>query len=94
MKGLQIAMKNMTIGAVKPKGEDDNDPSSLFQVFSSSSNRSNKYQASNVKRNEELIHQLVNDSSSTQLVMKIQVLNSRFIIPLQRNIRWIKLLVI
>jgi hypothetical protein len=29
-------MMNMTIGNVKPKDEDDDDPSSLFQVLSSS----------------------------------------------------------
>jgi hypothetical protein len=27
---LRIAMKNMTVGDVKPKDEDDDDPSSLF----------------------------------------------------------------
>jgi hypothetical protein len=29
-EGLRIAMKNMTIGDVKPKDEDDDDPSTLF----------------------------------------------------------------
>jgi hypothetical protein len=33
---LRIAMMNMTIGNVKPKDEDDDDPSPLFQVLSSS----------------------------------------------------------
>jgi hypothetical protein len=35
-EGLRIAMKNITIGDVKPKDEDD-DPSPLFQVLPSSS---------------------------------------------------------
>jgi hypothetical protein len=64
-EGLIIAMKNMTIGDVKPKDEDDDDPSPPFQVLPSSSNISNKDQVSNVERNEESIHQPVNDSSST-----------------------------
>jgi hypothetical protein len=63
-EGLIIAMKNMTIGNVKPKDEDDDDPSLLFQVLPSSSNTSHKDQVSNVKSNEESIHQPVNDSSS------------------------------
>jgi hypothetical protein len=29
-EGLRIAMKNLTIGDVKPKDEDDDDPSPLF----------------------------------------------------------------
>jgi hypothetical protein len=29
-EGLRIAMKNLTIGDVKPKDEDDDDPSHLF----------------------------------------------------------------
>jgi hypothetical protein len=62
---LRIAMKNMTIDDVKPKDEDDNDPSCLFWVLTSYSNTSSKDQASNVERNEESIHQPVNDSSST-----------------------------
>jgi hypothetical protein len=64
-EGLRIAMNNMTIGDVKPKAEDDDDPSPLFQVLPSSSNTSNKDQVGNVERNEESIHQPVNDSSST-----------------------------
>jgi hypothetical protein len=56
-------MKNITIGDVKPKDEDD-DQSALFQVLPSSSNTSHKDQVSNVERNEESIHQPVNDSSS------------------------------
>jgi hypothetical protein len=65
-EGLRIAMNNMTIGDVKPKDEDDDDdPSPLFQVLPSSSNTSNKDQVGNVERNEESIHQPVNDSSST-----------------------------
>jgi hypothetical protein len=58
-------MKNITIGDVKPKDEDDDDQAALFQVLPSSSNTSHKDQVSNVKRNEESIHQPVNDSSST-----------------------------
>jgi hypothetical protein len=64
-EGLRIAMNNMTIGDVKPKDEDDDDPSPLFQVLPSSSNTGNKDQVRNVERNEESIHQPVNDSSST-----------------------------
>jgi hypothetical protein len=41
-EGLRIAMKNMTIGDVKPKDEDDDDLSPLFQVLSSSSSTSHK----------------------------------------------------
>jgi hypothetical protein len=63
-KGLRIAMKNMTIGDVKPKDEDDDEPSPLFQVMPSSS-ISHKDQVSNIQINKELIHQPVNDSSST-----------------------------
>jgi hypothetical protein len=63
-KVLRIAMKNMTIGDVKPKDEYDDDPS-LLQVLPSSSNKSHKYQVSNAEGNEESIHQPVNDSSST-----------------------------
>jgi hypothetical protein len=33
--GLTIAMNNMIIGGVKPKDEDDDDPSPLFQVLPS-----------------------------------------------------------
>jgi hypothetical protein len=66
-EGLRIAMKNMTIGDVKPKDEDNDDPSPLFQVLSSSSSTSHKDQASNVKGNEESIHHLINDSSSTSI---------------------------
>jgi hypothetical protein len=67
-EGLRIAMKNMTIGDVKPKDEDDDDPSPLFQVLPSSFSTSHKDQVSNVEENEELNHQSVNDSpsSSTQ----------------------------
>jgi hypothetical protein len=63
-EGLIIAMKNMTMGDVKPKHEDDDDPSPLFQVLPSSS-ISHKDQVGNVERNEESIHQSINDSSST-----------------------------
>jgi hypothetical protein len=35
-EGLRIIMKNMTIGDVKPKDEDDDYPSPLFQVLPSS----------------------------------------------------------
>jgi hypothetical protein len=38
----------MIIGNVKPKDEDDDDPSSLFQVLTSSSSTSYKDQAENV----------------------------------------------
>jgi hypothetical protein len=51
-EGFIIAMKNMTIGNVKPKDEDDDDPSLLFQVLPSSSNTSHKDQVSSVKSNE------------------------------------------
>jgi hypothetical protein len=34
-EGLRIARKNMTIGDVKPKDEDDDNPSPLFQVLPS-----------------------------------------------------------
>jgi hypothetical protein len=57
-------MKNMTIGVVKSKDENDDDPSPLFQVLSSSSNTSHTDHVGNVERNEESILQLVNDSSS------------------------------
>jgi hypothetical protein len=64
IEGLRIAMNNMTIGDVKPKDEDDDDPSPLFQVLSSSST-SHKYQVTNMGRDEESIHQPVHDSSYT-----------------------------
>jgi hypothetical protein len=60
-EGLRIAMKNMTIGDIKPKDEDDDDPSPLFQVMPSFSSTSHKDQVSNVEENEESNHQLVND---------------------------------
>jgi hypothetical protein len=50
-EGLRIAMKNMTMGNVKPKDEDDDDPSTLFQVLTSSSSTSHKDQVSNCDRN-------------------------------------------
>jgi hypothetical protein len=62
-EGLKIAMKNMTIGVVKPKDEEDDDSSPPFQVLPSSSTR-HKDQVTNVERDEESIHQPVNDSSS------------------------------
>jgi hypothetical protein len=55
----------MIIGNVKPKDEDDDDPSSLFQVLPSSSSTSHKDQVGNVESNEESVNQPVNDSSST-----------------------------
>jgi hypothetical protein len=61
---LRIDMKNMTIGDVKPKYEDDDDSSPLFQVLPSSSSTSHKHQVSNVEGNEESNHQPINDSSS------------------------------
>jgi hypothetical protein len=65
-EGLRIAMKNMTIGDVKLKDDEEDDPSSLFQVLpSSSSSTSHKDQVSNVKGNKESNHQSVNDSSSS-----------------------------
>jgi hypothetical protein len=63
-EGLRIAMKNMTIGDVKPKDEDDDYPSPLFQVLSSSSSTSHKDQVNNVEENEESNLQTVIDSSS------------------------------
>jgi hypothetical protein len=64
-EGLRIAMKNMTIGDVKPNDEDDDYPSPLFQILPSSSSTSHKDQDSNMEGNEESIHQLVNDYSSS-----------------------------
>jgi hypothetical protein len=64
-EGLRIAMKNMTIGNVKPIVEDDANPPPLFQVLSSSSSISHKDQVSNVEGNKELNHQPVNDSTSS-----------------------------
>jgi hypothetical protein len=64
-EGLRIATKNMTIGDVKPKDEENDDPSHLFQVLPSSSSTSHKDQVSNVEGNEESKHQPVNDSSSS-----------------------------
>jgi hypothetical protein len=64
-EGLRIAVKNMTIGDVKPKDEDNDYPYPLFQVLSSSSSTSHKDQVNNVEGNEESNHQLVNDSSSS-----------------------------
>jgi hypothetical protein len=63
-EGLRIAMKNMIISDVKPKDEDDDDTPPLFQVLPFSSNTSHKDQVSNVERNEELIHQPINYSTS------------------------------
>jgi hypothetical protein len=56
-EGLRIAMKNMIIGDAKPKDEDDDYPSPLFQVLPSSSSTSHKDQVNNVKGNEESNHQ-------------------------------------
>jgi transposase InsO family protein len=64
-EGLRIAMKNMTICDVKPKDEDDDDPSPLFKILSSSSSTSHKDEVSNVEGHEESNHQPVNDSSSS-----------------------------
>jgi hypothetical protein len=64
-QGLRIAMKNMTIGDVKPKNEEDDDPSPLFQVLPSSACTSHKDQVSSVEGHEESNHQPVNDSSSS-----------------------------
>jgi hypothetical protein len=64
-EGLRITMKNMNISDIKPKDEDDDDSSPLFQVLPSSCNTSHKNQGSNMERNEESIYQLVNDSSSS-----------------------------
>jgi hypothetical protein len=66
-EGLRIAIKNMTINDVKPKDEEDDDPSLLFQVLSFSSSTSHKDQVSNVEGNEESNHQPVNDSSSSSI---------------------------
>jgi hypothetical protein len=54
----------MTIGDVKLK--DDDDPSPLFQVLSSSSSTSHKDKVGNVESNEESV-QPVNDSPSTSI---------------------------
>jgi hypothetical protein len=62
---LKIAMKNMTIGNIKPIVEDDANPPPLFQVLPSSSSTSHKDQVSNVEGNEESNHQPVNDSTSS-----------------------------
>jgi hypothetical protein len=64
-EGFRIAMKNMTIGDVKPKDEDGDYPSPLFQVLSSSSSTSHKNQVNNMEENEESNHQPDNDSSSS-----------------------------
>jgi hypothetical protein len=64
-EGLRIAMKNMSTGDVKPKDEEDDDPSPLFQVLPSSSSTTHKDQVSNVEGNEASNHQPVNDSSSS-----------------------------
>jgi hypothetical protein len=64
-EGLRIAMKNMTIGDVKPNDEDDDYPSPLFQVLPSSSSTSHKDQVNYVKGYEESNHQPINDSSSS-----------------------------
>jgi hypothetical protein len=63
-EGLRIAMKNMTLGDDKPKDEDDDDPSPLFQVLPSPSSTSHNDQVRNVESNEESV-QPVNDSPST-----------------------------
>jgi hypothetical protein len=55
-KGLRIATKNITISDVKPKDEDDDDPSPLFQVLPSSSSTSYKDRVSNVEGHEESNH--------------------------------------
>jgi hypothetical protein len=62
-EGLRNAMKNITIGDAKLKDEDD--PSPLFQVLSSSSSTSHKDQVNNVEGNKESNHQPDNDSSSS-----------------------------
>jgi hypothetical protein len=64
-EGLRIAMKNMTIGDVKLKDEDNDDSSPRFQVLSSSCSTSHKDQVGNVESNKESVHQSVNDSPST-----------------------------
>jgi hypothetical protein len=64
-EGLRIAMKNMSTGDVKPKDEEDDNPSPLFQVLPSSSSTTHKDQVSNVEGNEASNHQPVNDSSSS-----------------------------
>jgi hypothetical protein len=64
-EGLRNGMKNMTIGDAKPKDEDDDDPSPLFQVLPSSSSTSHKDQVNNVEGNKESNHEQDNDSSSS-----------------------------
>jgi hypothetical protein len=66
-EGLIIDIKNMTISDFKPKDEDDDDPSPLFQVLSSSSSTSHKDQVSNMEGNKESNHQPVNDCSSSSI---------------------------
>jgi hypothetical protein len=90
-EGLRIAMKNMTIGDVKPKDEDDDDLSPLFQVMPSSSSTSHKDQVSNVEGHEESNHQPVNDSSSSLTQDASSQL--KFIMSLEKIIPLIKLLV-
>lgn len=63
-EGLRNAMRNISIGDVKPKDEDDSNinPSPLFQVIQDSSNLSTQAQATN---GEESNLQPENGSSST-----------------------------
>jgi hypothetical protein len=63
-EGLRIGMKNMTIGDVKSRDEDDDYPTPLFQVLTSSSSTSHKDQVNNVEGIKESNHQPVIDSSS------------------------------
>jgi hypothetical protein len=77
-ESLRIAVKNMTIGDLKSKDEDDDYPSSLFQVLPSSSSTSHKDQVNNVEGNEESNHQSVNDSSSSSTVTPPNNNNNRF----------------
>jgi transposase InsO family protein len=77
-ESLRIAVKNMTIGDLKSKDEDDDYPSSLFQVLPSSSSTSHKDQVNNVEGNEESNHQSVNDFSSSSTVTPPNNNNNRF----------------
>jgi hypothetical protein len=83
-------MKNMTIGDIKPKDEEDDDQSTLFQVLPSSYT-SHKDQ---VVMWKGMKNQFINRLIILHLsLLKMQVLNQRFIMPLQKIILLIKLLV-
>ena len=66
-EGFRQAIKNMTLGDVKSKEEDDQDdsPSPLFQVKPYSSNTNDQSQANNEERSEASSHEPENNSSFT-----------------------------